>query len=95
MIFGIPFFLGVGTFFIFMFGGVSAIVGTHGGKEQEPSGAEVIFLATHPKYRRIHRPSQATRPPQMIPVPKSSSDGATPVAALVPLRRVCDAETEA
>jgi Na+-transporting methylmalonyl-CoA/oxaloacetate decarboxylase gamma subunit len=94
MIFGIPFLLGIGTFFVFLFGGVSAVVGTHGGKELEPEGAEIVFLAAHPKYRLAPAPKRERSLTVVRDTASKTAGQPEPVATLLPLRRLEDADSK-
>ena len=92
MIFGIPVLLGAATFFIFIFGGVSAVVGTHNGKEQQPKGAEILFLASHPKFRfTLPEPSHPRRK-SMGAADNTDSDMEASVAPPLQFRRATDTE---
>ena len=90
MIFGIPFLLGIATFFIFIFGGASAIIGTHGGKELDPEGAEILYLASHPKYK--NRPLSPKEADDSAP---SENEGSQRDTTVLPIRRPTDTESSA
>ena len=86
MIFGIPFILGIATFFIFIFGGFSAIVGTHGGKEMPPEGAEILYLSTHPKFRPPPKPDASAPAHPQAASPARSEESSAPMGSVVTLR---------
>ena len=95
MIFGIPFLLGIATFFIFIFGGFSAIVGTHGGKELDPEGAEILFLASHPRYKQNETTSSAATDSAADITQPTDVAAEAKLAALLPLRRSQESDSEA
>ena len=92
MIFGIPVLLGAATFFVFIFGGVSAIVGTHDGKEQQPKGAEILFLASHPKFRFTLPEQSHPRRKNMGAADSTDSDTETSMTPPLQFRRATDTE---